>query len=292
MDQFTKNYVDAFMADLTAKNPGEKEFHQAVSEVLESVAPYIVEHPYLMDQKILERIVEPERIIMSQIQVGSIGGGQLAFAHETGKTLRQRGTGLGIVAGQGVALAVKVGCDLAAAAGDHLKAHSSTAAVFLLCLGAERIDHIPPLNGEGHGLIHVGKHDLVLAQRQRMLVSKGAVSVAGNGHAVYRQRLVGVGGALIPRHIRKGHRAVGHQFRKGQLRADRRRSGALGARYGGAFSRCCAGHGSWCIVGDAHRNADHNCQHHRQHGDQDHQQFLVISPGVFLFGFHNDLRSV
>ena len=52
MDQYTKNYVDGFMADLIARNPGEKEFHQAVKEVLESVAPYIVEHPYLMDQKI------------------------------------------------------------------------------------------------------------------------------------------------------------------------------------------------------------------------------------------------
>ena len=44
------------MDDLAAKNPGEKEFHQAVREVLESVAPYIIEHPYLLDQKILERI--------------------------------------------------------------------------------------------------------------------------------------------------------------------------------------------------------------------------------------------
>ena len=67
MDQFTQNYVDGFMADLIARNPGEKEFHQAVKEVLESVAPYIVEHPYLMDQKIFERIVEPERIIIFRV---------------------------------------------------------------------------------------------------------------------------------------------------------------------------------------------------------------------------------
>ena len=67
MDQYTKNYVDGFMADLIARNPGEKEFHQAVKEVLESVAPYIVEHPYLMDQKILERIVEPERVIIFRV---------------------------------------------------------------------------------------------------------------------------------------------------------------------------------------------------------------------------------
>ena len=67
MDHFTQKYVDGFMADLTTRNPGEKEFHQAVREVLESVAPYIVEHPYLMDQKILERIVEPERIIIFRV---------------------------------------------------------------------------------------------------------------------------------------------------------------------------------------------------------------------------------
>ena len=67
MDQMTKKYVDGFMADLTAKNPGEKEFHQAVQEVLESVAPYMMEHPYLIDQKILERIVEPERVIIFRV---------------------------------------------------------------------------------------------------------------------------------------------------------------------------------------------------------------------------------
>ena len=67
MDQMTKKYVDGFMADLTAKNPGEKEFHQAVKEVLESVAPYMMEHPYLIDQKILERIVEPERTIIFRV---------------------------------------------------------------------------------------------------------------------------------------------------------------------------------------------------------------------------------
>ena len=67
MDQFTQKYIDSFMDELAAKNPGEKEFHQAVREVLESVAPYIVEHPYLLDQKILERITEPERIIIFRV---------------------------------------------------------------------------------------------------------------------------------------------------------------------------------------------------------------------------------
>ena len=55
------------MDELVAKNPGEKEFHQAVREVVESVADYVVEYPHLMDQKILERMVEPERVVMFRV---------------------------------------------------------------------------------------------------------------------------------------------------------------------------------------------------------------------------------
>lgn len=67
MDRFTQKYVDSFMADLIARNPGEAEFHQAVREVVESVAPYVVSYPHLMDLKILERMVEPERVIMFRV---------------------------------------------------------------------------------------------------------------------------------------------------------------------------------------------------------------------------------
>lgn len=59
--------VSTFMADLEAKNPGEKEFHQAVREVLESVAPYLIDMPELQFQKIMERMVEPERVIMFRV---------------------------------------------------------------------------------------------------------------------------------------------------------------------------------------------------------------------------------
>ena len=55
------------MADVIAKNPGEKEFHQAVREVVESVAPMIVENPQLMQLKVMERIVEPERVVMFRV---------------------------------------------------------------------------------------------------------------------------------------------------------------------------------------------------------------------------------
>ena len=67
MDKMTQNWVEGFMAELIAKNPGEKEFHQAVREVVESVAPYIMQNPHLLDQKIMERMVEPERVIMFRV---------------------------------------------------------------------------------------------------------------------------------------------------------------------------------------------------------------------------------
>ena len=62
-----KEYADRLMADVIAKNPGEKEFHQAVREVVESVAPMIVENPQLLKLKVMERIVEPERVVMFRV---------------------------------------------------------------------------------------------------------------------------------------------------------------------------------------------------------------------------------
>ena len=62
-----KEYAEKLMADVIAKNPGEKEFHQAVREVVESVAPMIVENPQLMKLKVMERIVEPERVVMFRV---------------------------------------------------------------------------------------------------------------------------------------------------------------------------------------------------------------------------------
>ena len=67
MDSFTRNYIEGFMGDVVAKNPGESEFHQAVREVVESVAPYVTSYPHLMDQKILERMVEPERTVIFRV---------------------------------------------------------------------------------------------------------------------------------------------------------------------------------------------------------------------------------
>ena len=67
MEKLTQKYIDSFMSNLIACNPGEVEFHQAVREVVESVAPYVMAYPHLLDQKILERMVEPERIIIFRV---------------------------------------------------------------------------------------------------------------------------------------------------------------------------------------------------------------------------------
>ena len=56
-----------YMGKVIAKNPGESEFHQAVSEVVESVLPFIEENPKYQKAKILERMVEPERVLMFRV---------------------------------------------------------------------------------------------------------------------------------------------------------------------------------------------------------------------------------
>ncbi len=59
--------VAAFMEKVIAKNPGEKEFHQAVEEVAQSLMPFIEKNPKYQKAKILERIVEPERVLMFRV---------------------------------------------------------------------------------------------------------------------------------------------------------------------------------------------------------------------------------
>lgn len=68
------DYVSDFMADLSAKNPGETEFHQAVREVIESLLPVIERHPECRKLKILERMVEPERALMFRVPWMDDGG--------------------------------------------------------------------------------------------------------------------------------------------------------------------------------------------------------------------------
>ncbi|MCX8106133.1 MAG: NADP-specific glutamate dehydrogenase [Ignavibacterium album] len=60
-------YVMKILADVKAKNPNEPEFHQAVEEVLESLDLVLQRHPEYRAWKIVERMVEPERVIMFRV---------------------------------------------------------------------------------------------------------------------------------------------------------------------------------------------------------------------------------
>lgn len=62
-----RDYVAELMAGVKAKNPVEKEFHQAVQEVLDSLTIVLDQHPEYRHEKILERIIEPERVIMFRV---------------------------------------------------------------------------------------------------------------------------------------------------------------------------------------------------------------------------------
>ena len=59
--------LNDFMTKIIAKNPGEFEFHQAVKEVAESLLPFIEENPKYKVAKILERMAEPERMIVFRV---------------------------------------------------------------------------------------------------------------------------------------------------------------------------------------------------------------------------------
>ena len=59
--------VEGFMEKVIAKNPGEAEFHQAVREVVETLADFLDANPKYQEYKILERMVEPERAISFRV---------------------------------------------------------------------------------------------------------------------------------------------------------------------------------------------------------------------------------
>ncbi len=61
------NSIEDFMGHIEAKNHGEKEFHQAVHEVVESLWDFLQDHPDYVHARILERITEPERVIMFRV---------------------------------------------------------------------------------------------------------------------------------------------------------------------------------------------------------------------------------
>jgi len=62
-----RDYVAELMAEVKAKNPAEPEFHQAVQEVVDSLMIVLEQHPEYRHEKILQRIIEPERVIMFRV---------------------------------------------------------------------------------------------------------------------------------------------------------------------------------------------------------------------------------
>ncbi len=60
-------HLDSFMENVIGKNPGEIEFHEAVREVAKSVMPLIQQNPKYQKMKVLERMVEPERVILFRV---------------------------------------------------------------------------------------------------------------------------------------------------------------------------------------------------------------------------------
>ena len=59
--------VDKFMHGLVRRNPGEAEFHQAVREVVDSLMPFVVDNRKYYDANILERLTEPDRIVIFRV---------------------------------------------------------------------------------------------------------------------------------------------------------------------------------------------------------------------------------
>ncbi|KQL46840.1 glutamate dehydrogenase [Brevibacillus choshinensis] len=65
--QIAQSYVNEVYETIQARNPGEHEFHQAVKEIFDSLVPVFAKHPKYMNNGILERISEPERIITFRV---------------------------------------------------------------------------------------------------------------------------------------------------------------------------------------------------------------------------------
>ncbi|OPF63210.1 MULTISPECIES: NADP-specific glutamate dehydrogenase [Hydrogenophaga] len=59
--------VHDFLSHVEARNPGQPEFLQAVTEVMESLWPFIAAHPKYAEQGLLDRLVEPERVVMFRV---------------------------------------------------------------------------------------------------------------------------------------------------------------------------------------------------------------------------------
>lgn len=59
--------TEQFMQGLERRNPGEPEFHQAVREFVSTVMPFVLEHRKYSDAQILERMTEPDRVVIFRV---------------------------------------------------------------------------------------------------------------------------------------------------------------------------------------------------------------------------------
>src|SRR5690625_4730932 len=65
--QDVQTYIDQVYETVKQRNPHETEFHQAVKLLFDSIIPVLMKHPEYMENGILERMVEPERLISFQV---------------------------------------------------------------------------------------------------------------------------------------------------------------------------------------------------------------------------------
>ena len=67
LDNEAQDQLQHFMAGLVKRNPGEPEFHQAVQEVAETLVPFIQDNPEYAKAQILERLTEPDRVVIFRV---------------------------------------------------------------------------------------------------------------------------------------------------------------------------------------------------------------------------------
>ncbi|WP_338593470.1 NADP-specific glutamate dehydrogenase [Bacillus safensis] len=65
--QTAQSYIHRVLEEVEKRNPGEEEFQQAVKEILESLVPVFAKHPEYEKQGILERLIEPERLVVFRV---------------------------------------------------------------------------------------------------------------------------------------------------------------------------------------------------------------------------------
>ena len=64
--------LEGFLSHVAACNPGQPEFLQATTEVLESLWPYIEKHPKYAEHGLLDRLIEPERTLMFRNEIADM----------------------------------------------------------------------------------------------------------------------------------------------------------------------------------------------------------------------------